>query len=114
MTQAQEKAIARLRRLVDRDCKDLREEVKTFEVEEYDHFVSVYVVLGYEHDEGTFAALARDYAHLFIGKRGGVRFPLVGRMVSIVCRSSGIRFCKLFADSVTIIFHERKVSNHVE
>ena len=79
MTQAQEKAIARLRRLVDRDCKDLREEVKTFEVEEYDHFVSVYVVLGYEHDEGTFAALARDYAHLFIGKRGGVRFPVSGK-----------------------------------
>ena len=79
MTQAQEKAVNRLRRLVDRDSKDLREEVKKFEVEDYDSFVSVYVVMGYENDEGTIAFLARDYAHLFIGKRGGVRFPIRGK-----------------------------------
>lgn len=79
MTQAQERSIKRIRRLVDADCKTLHEEVKKFEVEDYERFVSVYVVMGFENDEGTVAYLARDYAHLFIGKRGGVRFPVRGR-----------------------------------
>ena len=79
MTKAQEKAIGRLRALVDKDCKDLSEEIKKFEVEEYEHFVSVFVVLGYENDSGSIKFLARDYAHLFIGKRGGARFPVTGK-----------------------------------
>ena len=76
MTSKQENAIERLRKLTLADCETLREEIKKFEVEDFEYFVSVYIVMGYENDEGTFAALARDHAHLFIGKRGGVRFPV--------------------------------------
>ena len=90
MTKAQEKAIKRLRLLVDKDCKSLSEEVKKFEVEDYEHFISVYVVLGYENDEKTLAYVARDYAHLFIGKRGGVRYPVRSRS------KSNNQYCKSF------------------
>ena len=76
MTSKQENAVARLRALAESDCKTLHEEIKTFDIKEYERFVSVYIVMGYENDAGTYAALAREYAHLFIGKRGGVRFPV--------------------------------------
>ena len=85
MTKAQEKAVERLRALVDKDCKSLSEEVKTFDVKDYDHFVSVYIVLGYEGDEKTMAFLARDHAHLFIGKRGGITFPVNSKKGNQYC-----------------------------
>ena len=79
MTRAQEMSIERLKKLIAEDCKDLREEIKKFEVKDFERFVSVYVVLGYENDEGTYAMMARDYAHFYIGKRGGVSFPVHGK-----------------------------------
>lgn len=88
MNKAQEKAVERLRLLVDKDCKDLAEEVKLFEVEEYNHFISVFVILGYENDEKTLAYVVRDYAHLFIGKCGGARYPVKSK--------SGNQYCKPF------------------
>ena len=52
-------------------------EVKTFEVKEYDTFVSVYVVIGGKDDEGTMAAIyCREKVTLFIGKKGAVTFPV--------------------------------------
>lgn len=48
-------------------------EIKQFEVEEFDGFVSLVIVTGCKNDEGTMAALlCRKYRHAFIGKRGGV------------------------------------------
>ena len=85
MTNEQERAIARLRSLAEADCDVLKEEIKTFDVEEFEHFVSVYIVMGYENDEKSFAFLARDYAHLFIGKRGGVRFPVRSKTGNQYC-----------------------------
>ena len=75
MTKAQENAVARLRALVEKECAEMGDEIKRFDVEDFEYFVSVYVTFGIKNDEHTMAFLARDYAHLFVGKRGGVRLP---------------------------------------
>ena len=50
-------------------------EVKTFDVEENEYFVSVYIVTGRKNDSGTLAAaLCRKYRHAFIGKNGGISY----------------------------------------
>ena len=79
MTKAQEYAINRVRRMVEKNLGD-RYEVKRFEVEENEYFVVLYVSVGMKNDEGTLAEVfARDNAQLFVGKRGGVTFPVVGK-----------------------------------
>lgn len=105
MTREQENAVARLRRLVEKECQEFGEEIKRFDVTEYERFVSVYVVYGIKNDEHSYAVLARDYAHLFIGKRGGVRFPVTSKngnqycipfkwysILQAVCRQRGNTF----------------------
>ena len=85
MTKAQENAIARIRKLVDEEC-GIRYEIKQWEVEDYEHFISVYVVYGMPNDEGTMAAIfARDHAHLYVGKRGGISFPVHGKRGGHYC-----------------------------
>lgn len=52
-------------------------EFKEFDVEENEYFVSVVAEVGLIGDEGTFAAVfCRDRVHLFVGKRGGVTYPV--------------------------------------
>lgn len=52
-------------------------EIKRFEVEENKWFVSVVAEVGYVGDEGTLAEIfARDRVQLFIGKRGGITYPV--------------------------------------
>ena len=52
-------------------------EIKRFEVEENKWFVSVVAEVGYVGDEGTLAEIfARDRVQLFIGKRGGMTYPV--------------------------------------
>lgn len=76
MTKAQENSIGRVRRLVERDLLD-GHEVKRWEIEDCTYFVSLLVETGLKGDEGTYAEIfARNTAHLFIGKRGGVTFPV--------------------------------------
>lgn len=75
MTKSQEKAVAKIKALVEKDLYSDDYEIKTWEVEENKYFVSVYVVYGMKNDAGTLAALiARDRAHLFVGKRGGITY----------------------------------------
>ena len=77
MTKAQEKSVAKIKTLVEKELLSDEYEIKTWEVEENKFFVSVYVVYGMKNDEGTLASLiARDRAHLFVGKRGGIRYPV--------------------------------------
>lgn len=76
MTKSQEKAIERIRKLVESELYDWRE-IKKWEVEEREYFVSVYVEYGCKDDEGTMAELlCRNDAHLFVGKRGGITYPV--------------------------------------
>jgi len=52
-------------------------EFKKWEVKDYQSFVSLVFETGMKGDEGTMAAIfARDRAHLFIGPRGGVTYPV--------------------------------------
>lgn len=54
-----------------------RYELKKFTVNECEYFVSVIAVVGMVDDEGTMAEyLCRDKVHLFIGKRGGITYPM--------------------------------------
>ena len=80
MTQLQEKAINRIRNLVESDMYSDDQEIKIWEVTEHDYFVSLVVEYGLKGDEGTLACLiARTRAHLFIGKRGGITYPVWSR-----------------------------------
>ena len=79
MTKKQEQIIERIRQEVLKDfChnNDSKYEIKTWEVEENKYFVSLYVVCGLKDDEGTLAEVfARDRIHVFIGPRGGIKYP---------------------------------------
>lgn len=76
MTKSQEKAVQAVRQLVERNLTD-KQEIKIWEVTECEYFVSLVVEYGYIGDEGTLSAiLCRDGAHLFIGKRGGITYPI--------------------------------------
>ena len=81
MTTSQIKAIDYLR---EKTRKDLlftdAFEIKKFEIEECTYFVSVYIETGLIGDEHTAAAIvARDTAHIFVGKRGGLTYPVWNR-----------------------------------
>lgn len=52
-------------------------EFKKWEVTETKYFVAVVFCIGMKGDEGTLASIiCRDQAQLFIGKRGGVTYPV--------------------------------------
>lgn len=78
MTKAQERAIERIKQLVNRDWPaEKGYEVKEFTISENEYFVSVVIETGLKDDEGTYAAVfARDRAQLFVGKKGGVTYPV--------------------------------------
>ena len=77
MTKAQEKALNKIRKLVEDGFYSDEYEIKKWEVEENEFFVSLYVVYGMKNDEGTLGEVfARDHAHLFVGKKGGITYPV--------------------------------------
>lgn len=79
MTNRQESAVERIKKLCVKELFRLHKEAefKKFEVSEYDSFVSVYAIVGGKGDEGTIAeALGRERVHLFVGKRGGITYPV--------------------------------------
>ena len=52
-------------------------EIKKWELEEYDTFISLVVEVGMIGDENTYASIyCRDRLHVFIGKKGGVTIPI--------------------------------------
>lgn len=86
MTKAQEMAIEQVRRMTEKNLASFQE-IKRFEFEECGYFVSLYVVIGAKGDEGTIAEVfARDKAQLFIGKRGGVTYPVFGKRGGFRCK----------------------------
>ena len=95
MTKAQEIAVAKLRKMAESmhgHCSDSYE-VKEWEVEENEYFVSLYFSVGIKGDEGTLAAvIGRDSCHLFIGKRGGVTYPVTKNGKNYTKRFTGRLF----------------------
>lgn len=90
MTQAQEKALTKIRGLVDKELYTDAYEIKEWTVRECEYFVSLVVEYGLKNDEGTMAAvIGRDRAHLFIGKRGGITYP-------VTSKKTGKQICKQF------------------
>ena len=75
MTKSQERAIENIKRLVEKELGE-RREIKEWDVDDGEYFVSLYIVYGVKDDEGTMAAYFRNTAHLFIGKRGAVTYPV--------------------------------------
>ena len=52
-------------------------EIKQWEIEEFETFVSLIVEVGLIGDENTYASIyGRDRLHVFIGKKGGVTLPI--------------------------------------
>jgi len=77
MTKSQEQALERVRALVESELLSDEYEIKIWEISDCKYFISLVVEYGLKNDEGTLASLiARDRAHLFIGKRGGIRYPV--------------------------------------
>lgn len=80
MTEQQSKALCRI--LHSADTFDYSHgkgtyEIKRYEVDDCKYFLSVFMEVGKVGDEGTLASvLCRDNVHLFIGKRGGIRYPV--------------------------------------
>ena len=87
MTKSQERAIARIERLVQKELYNDEYEIKEWDVHENEYFVSLVVETGRKNDEGTLASIiCRDRAHLFIGKRGGITYPVTTKKGKQVCR----------------------------
>lgn len=83
MTNSQEKALNKIKRLAEKWANDGFKdgELKEWNVEEDEYFVSVVVEIGGKNDEGTWAeVVCRDRAQLFIGKCGGVTYPVHKRL----------------------------------
>ena len=93
MTNAQERALARIKALVKQEFYSDKCEIKKWEVHENEYFVSLVVEYGLKGDEGTWAEIfARDRCHLFIGKRGGIRYPVYRQLKNGEWRYSERRF----------------------
>ena len=55
-------------------------EIKEYKVEETEYFLSVVLEVGMIGDEGTMAQVfCRDRVHLFVGKRGGITYPVTNK-----------------------------------
>lgn len=83
MNTAQSKAIARIRKLAENlfGSQSEKYEIKEWRLIENEYFISVIVEVGLKGDEGTLAEVfCRDRAHLFIGKRGGITYPVSKKM----------------------------------
>ena len=77
MTNAQTKAIERVKAMTQSLLFTDNYEVKEFTIQECEFFVSVVIETGMKNDEGTYASIfARERVHIFIGKRGGITYPV--------------------------------------
>lgn len=77
MTNAQTKAIERVKAMTQSLLFTDNYEVKEFTIQDYEFFVSVAIETGIKNDEGTYASIiARERVHIFVGKRGGITYPV--------------------------------------
>ena len=98
MTKSQEKAIERIRQLVERDMTD-KQEIKIWGINEGEYFVSLVIEYGYIGDEGTLSAIfCRCHAHLFIGKRGGITYLIYRNGKQVERRFKGYSILQAVCD----------------
>jgi hypothetical protein len=78
MTNSQERAVQSFRRTVERELLLSEDyEVKRFDIEDCNSFVSVIFETGLKGDEHTLASVfGRERGHIFIGKKGGITYPI--------------------------------------
>ena len=78
MTQAQQRMVNRIRREAENMHSSSDYEIKEWDVQDTDWgTVIIYVEVGLVNDEGTMAqCLCRDRVQLFIGPKGGTKFPV--------------------------------------
>lgn len=74
MTKNQERAIERIRTAAENEFDFT--EIKDFTVSENEYFVSVAVTIGAINENALDRIFFRDHAHFFVGKRGGVTYPM--------------------------------------
>ena len=99
MTNAQKRAIARIDDLVRKEFYNDKYEIKERKIDENEYFVSMIIEWGLKNDEGTMAAIfARDRAHLFIGRKGGITYPVYKNGDSTCRRFSGITILQALCD----------------
>lgn len=83
MTKSQERAIESVKRLVEKHMNDCfnNGEIKEWKINENEYFVSLWIEIGDKDDEGTWGQIiGRDSAHLYIGKKGGITYPVSRKM----------------------------------
>ena len=99
MTKAQEQAIKKIRKLAEDHLYSDSYEIKEWDIKENEYFVSVVVETGMKNDEGTLASiLCRDRAHLFIGKRGGITYPVTKNGKQVRRRFKGYSILQAVVD----------------
>ena len=79
ITKAQEKAIDNIKKLAEKlhERHADKYEIKKFEISANEYFTDVLVEIGMKDDEGTMAEIfCRERAQLFIGKCGGITYPV--------------------------------------
>ena len=101
MTRSQEQAISKIERMVRKEGAAMfREyEIKEWEVHENEYFVSLIFEIGNKGDEGTLAQyICRDRAQLFIGPKGGIRYPMTKNGKYIERRFEGYSILQAVCD----------------
>lgn len=83
MTSTQKRKVELIRRDAWQACEMLttdkvQYEIKKFEVEENEYFVSVFAEIGIVDDESNplLQYCGRSHVHIFVGKRGGMKCPV--------------------------------------
>ena len=87
----QEKRINQIKESWTQLCGGLKyadnHEIKEWEVEENEYFVSVVIVVGMKGDEGTLAqAFARERCHIFVYKGGKMNYPICRKKKDGTCK----------------------------
>lgn len=101
MTNTQETVIKRIRNAIENMHGAYSDsyEIKEWTIDDREFFVNLYFEVGLKNDEGTMAALtARDCGQIFIGKRGGISYPVY---------KNGKSYTKRFTSLHGVIYDQR-------
>jgi hypothetical protein len=82
MTHHQEKAVNRIKDMIKTEFFTCHREaeLKEFDVNENEYFVSVVFEVGGKNDEGTLASIfCRERGQVFIGPRGGITYSVFSK-----------------------------------
>lgn len=90
MTSSQQRAIERLKKQAE-DYAGSHMEIKDINITDEGFFVSMFISFAWKNeDTDPFLMLYRDYAHFFIGKRGGITYPICIKGKQVCRRYKGM------------------------